>query len=179
MSWFFEGNGQQIGFAVSENGVLSAHGRCSQNCDTDRVLMAIVPRMNDVAAEWRIYTPASEEGEYELFDGGLKNFFAENGEKAVGRIYFFPASEDKGEQASILLSVLAPNDFAASAFTLLKAAMGSPSFRFVITAEFVGFSPEDVPTNRIPKISEFTHPELLKRRGYFSRQICLSVRTFV
>jgi hypothetical protein len=108
MSWFFEGNGQQIGFSVSESGVLSAYGRCSQNCDTDCVLMAVVPRMNDVAADWRIYTPASENDEYELFDGGLKNFFAENGEKEVGRIYFFPASEDKDEQASILLSVLAP-----------------------------------------------------------------------
>jgi hypothetical protein len=104
--------------------------------------------------------------ELDRLDEGLKNFFAENGEKAVGRIYFLPASEDKGEQASILLSILASNDFAASAFTLLKAAMGNPSFRFVITAEFVGLSPEDVPTNRIPRISEFTHPDLLKRRAY-------------
>ena len=111
-------------------------------------------------------------------DGGLKDFFAENGAKAVARIYFFPASADKDEPASILLSVLAPNDFAASAFTLLKAAIGNPSFRFVIIAEFVGFSPEDVPTSRIPKISEFTHPDPLKRRAYFSRQISLDVSTF-
>jgi hypothetical protein len=37
--------------------------------------------------------------ELDRLDEGLKNFFAENGEKAVGRIYFLPASEDKGEQA--------------------------------------------------------------------------------
>jgi hypothetical protein len=107
---------------------------------------------------------------------GLKDFFAENGKKAAGRINFYPAAS---KQAALVdLSVLAPNDFAASAFTLLKAAMGNPSFRFVITAEFMGLSLEDVPTNPTPKISEFTHPDLLKRRAYFSRDISLSVRTF-
>jgi hypothetical protein len=179
MAWFFEGNGQQIGFKVSRDGVLSAYGNCSHLCRPSTVT-GLMPRMEDAAASWTICTPASEEHEYDglgPIGRGLKNFFAENGEKAAGRINFYPA---EGKQPALVgLSVLAPNDFAASTFTLLKAAMGSPSFRFVITAEFVGFCQEaDVPTNRIPKISEFTHPDLLTRRAYFSREISLSVHTF-
>jgi hypothetical protein len=179
MSWFFEGNGQQIGFSVSENGVLSAYGKCSQHCDPGEDWIGIRSRTNGVAAEWKICTSANEEHEYDPIGPigrGLKNFFAENGEKAAGKINFNPAA---GEQAAVVsFSVLAPNDFAASAFTLLKAAMGNPSFRFVIAAEFMGLSLEDVPTNPIPKLSEFTDPDLLKRRAYFSRDISLSVRTF-
>ncbi|MCS3496190.1 hypothetical protein M2189_004850 [Bradyrhizobium japonicum] len=179
MPWFFEGNGQQIGFSVSENGVLSAYGRCSQSCEPGEDPTGVRWRMNNVSASWRICTPANAEHEYDgigPIGRGLKAFFAENGEKAAGRINFYPAA---GKQAAMVnLSVLAPNDFAASAFTLLKAAMGNPSFRFVITAEFIGLSLEEVPTNRIPKVSEFTHPELLERRAYFSRDISLSVRTF-
>jgi hypothetical protein len=179
MSWFFEGNGQQIGFSVSENGVLSAYGRCSQSCQPGEDWVGIGSRMNSIAAEWRISTPASEEHEYDgigPIGRGLKNFFAENGEKAAGRINFHPATS---EQAALVhLSILAPNDFAVSAFTLLKAAMGNPSFRFVITAYFMGLSLEDAPPNPIPKLSEFTHPDLLKRRAYFSRYISLGVRTF-
>jgi hypothetical protein len=141
MSWFFEGNGQQIGFSVSENGVLSAYGGCSQNCDPGEDWIGIRSRMNSVSASWKICTPASEEHEYDgigPIGRGLKVFFAENGNKAAGRINFYPAA---GKQAALVgLSVLAPKDFAASAFTLLKAAMGNPSFRFVIAAEFMGLS---------------------------------------
>jgi hypothetical protein len=179
MSWFFEGNGQQIGFSVSENGVLSAYGRSKQTCHPDPDWAGIRSRTNGVAAEWSICTPANEEHEYDPIGPigrGLKNFFAENGKKAAGRINFHPAA-GKGD-ALVGLSVLAPNDFAVSAFTLLKAAMGNPSFRFVIAAEFMGLSLEDVPTNPIPKLSEFTDPDLLKRRAYFSRDISLSVGTF-
>lgn len=179
MSWFFEGNGQQIGFSVSENGVLSAYGTCSQSCEPRDDGIGIRSRMNSVAASWKICTPASEEHEYDGIGPvgrGLKVFFSENGKKAAGRINFYPAA---GKQAALVdLSVLAPNDFAASAFTLLKAAMGNPSFRFVIAAEFMGLSLEDVPINPIPKLSEFTDSDLLKRRAYFSRDIKLSVRTF-
>ncbi len=65
MSWFFEGNGQQIGFSVSENGVLSAYGNCSQNCEPGDDWIGIRSRMNSVAASWKICTPASEEHEYD------------------------------------------------------------------------------------------------------------------
>jgi hypothetical protein len=188
MAWFFEGNGQQIGFKVSRYGVLSAYGNCSQLCRPSTVT-GLMPRMEDAAASWTICTPASEEHEYDglgPIGRSLKNFFAENGEKAAGRINFYPA---EGKEAALVsLSVLAPTDFAASTFTLLKAAMGSPSFRFVITADFIGFMPEnakmpDLPASEwalswLPKISEFTHPDLLTRRAYFSRGISLSVRTF-
>ena len=188
MSWFFEGNGQQIAFQVSENGVLSAYGACSQICRPVDPLMAThLPHTRNAEGSWCICTPANEEHQY---DGGLpdpirgrlKNFFAENGEKAVGRIGFLPAKE--GQQPLVGLSILAPNDFAASAFTLLKAAMGNPSFRFLICAEFSGLLenvPEKVaPTDLLlpPTVSEFTNPDMLKRRAYFSREISLSVRTF-
>jgi hypothetical protein len=182
MSWLFFGNGQQIGFSVSTNGVLSAFGNCSHSCRPSTGQMPTDPRMEDVAATWSILTPASEEHEYDgmAFGQGLKNFFAKNGEKTVGRIFFSPPA-----QAFIHLTVLAPNDFAASAFTLLKAAMGDLSFRFSITADFLGFLPENAPADGIPdhlgwlpKISEFTHPDLLERRAYFSKEISLSVRTF-
>jgi hypothetical protein len=188
MSWFFEGNGKQIGFKVSENGVLSAYGVCSQDCRP--VSWMAPPDIRNVAASWSICTPANEEHEYDGLGGiggiggrGLKNFFAENGQKAVGRINFHPA--EKRQEPLVGLSVLAPNDFAASAFTLLKAAMGNPSFRFLICAEFSGLL-ENVPKNVAPTdlttlpptVSEFTKPDLLKRRAYFSREISLSVRTF-
>lgn len=191
MAWFFFGNGQQIGFSVSRKGVLSAHGNCSHECRPSTVT-GLMPRMEDVAASWTICTPASEEHEYDGIGRsgrGLKSFFAENGEKAAGRINFHPA---EGKQAALVgLSVLAPNDFATSAFTLLKAAMGDPLFRLTITADFIGFLPENAPADGIPdlhasqwhlgwlpKISEFTHPDLLKSRPVFSREISLSVRTF-
>ena len=54
MSWFFEGNGQQIGFSVSENGVLSAYGRCFKKCHPDPDWIGIRSRMNGVAAGWNI-----------------------------------------------------------------------------------------------------------------------------
>lgn len=179
MSWFFEGNGQQIGFSVSENGVLSAYGRCSQSCEPGEDPTGIRGHMISVSASWRICTPANEEHEYDgigPIGRGLKVFFEENGNKAAGRINFHPAASKQA--ALVNLSVLAPNEFAASAFTLLKAAMGNPSFRFIIVADFIGLSLEDVPINRIPKLSEFTDPDLLKRRAYFSRDISISVRTF-
>jgi hypothetical protein len=195
MAWFFEGNGQQIGFKVSENGVLSAYGVCSQDCHPfDSSMASHLPHTRNAEGSWRICTPANEEHVYDggmpdPIRGGLKNFFAENGEKAVGRILFLPAQE--GQQPLVGLSVLAPNDFAASAFTLLKAAMGNPSFHFLIIAEFRGLyqqaeidraAKQGVDVAQLaqlgPTDSEFTNPDLLKRRDYFSREISLSVRTF-
>jgi hypothetical protein len=199
MSWFFEGNGEQIGFSVSQNGVLSAYGVCSQECrPVDPLMAAHLPHTRNAEGSWSICTPANEERKY---DGGLpdpirgclKNFFAENGEKAVGRIGFFPAKE--GQQPLVGLSILAPNDFAASAFTLLKAAMGNPSFRFLIVAEFRGLYQQEeidraaetaaergVDVAQLaqlgPTVSEFTNPDMFKRRAYFSKEISLSVRTF-
>ena len=149
--------------------------------------------MEDVEVTWKILTSASEEREYEgiAFGRGLKEFFAKNGENTAGKIFFSPASEDilQPFPAWIHFTVLASNDFASSAFTLLKAAMGDPSFHFSITADFAGFLPENAPADGIPdlpafawdldwlpKFSEFTHPDLLKNRPCFSKEISLSVR---
>jgi hypothetical protein len=147
------------------------------------------PHIRNVAASWSICTPADEEHDMpDPIRGTLKNFFAENGQKAVGRINFHPAEERR--EPLVGLSILAPNDFAASAFTLLKAAMGNPSFRFFICAEFSGLHQQaeidraaergvDVAQLKLgPTDSEFTNPDFSKRRDYFSREISLSVRAF-
>ena len=121
-------------------------------------------------------TPASEIHHYDPVGWGLKEFCTKSGEKTVGMISFCPALN--GEQSSVALTVLVSNDFATSAFTFLKAAMGNPSFRFVIVANFWGLSVEHAPQNPIPKFAEFADPDLLKRRPYFSDAINMSVRTF-
>jgi hypothetical protein len=134
MGWSFEGNGQQIGFSVSKNGVLSAYGPCAQDCFPQGGDTSVAFRMRNIAASWAIFTAASDEVEYDGLGRGLKDFFTKSGGKAVGMINFHPASKG-GETPLVGLSVLAPNDFAASAFTLLKSAMGNPAFRFVIIAK--------------------------------------------
>jgi hypothetical protein len=177
MGWSFEGNGQQIGFSVSSNGVLSAYGPCSQDCFPSGGDPIVVHRMRNIAANWRLCTPASEEHEYDGIGWGLKDVFTKSGGKAVGMIDFDPGSKG-GETPLVGLSVLAPNDFAASAFTLLKSAMGNPVFRFVIIADFFGLSVEEAEPNPIPKFADFANPDLLRRRPYFSDTISISVRTF-
>ncbi len=174
--WFFLGNGQQIGFSVSENGILSAYGRCSQDCSPGEDPSGVVGRVRNVAGSWSICTPASEEHEYDEVGWGLKQFFLANGDKAAGMISYHPASNGGADLVS--LSVLAPKDFAASAFTLLKAAMGNLSFQFVVAAHFIGLSLEGVQPNRIPKLAEIVHPDLMKRRAYLSDRISISIRTF-
>jgi hypothetical protein len=180
MAWFFEGNGQQVGFSVSANGVLSAYGLANQDCQPDSENTSIVSHVKNALGSWKLCTPANEAHEYDNggpIGGSLKHCFQENESKATGRISFLP-SEGMIRTPTVSLSILAPNDFAASAFTLLRATMGNPAFRFVIIADFHGLSMDHVPTNRIPKVSEFTNPNLLQRRAYFSNRISLTVRTF-
>jgi hypothetical protein len=188
-SWVFEGNGQQIGFSVSENGILSAYGHASQDCQPDDDVAGIVPLVKDLPATWRIVTPASKEAHYDSIGGGhgLKKFFAQNGEQAAGMILHCPDWIDEllTSNSSMALTILAPNDFAASAFTMLKAAMGNASFRFHIVAEFQGLSvgsftdAEAAPSKPgIPKVDEFFAPNPWSCHPYFSRSICMTVRTF-
>jgi hypothetical protein len=63
--WSFEGNGRQIGFSVSRDGVLSAYGRATQHCSPQGGNFDVIARVADVSAEWRICTPASAETEYD------------------------------------------------------------------------------------------------------------------
>jgi hypothetical protein len=92
--------------------------------------------------------------------------------------FLAPNTPNGDDPASIDLSILAPTDFAAPVFTLLKAAMGNPEYRFVIIVDFYGLSVDEAPPNPIPSAAEFFHPDLLRSKPYFADKITVSICTF-
>lgn len=177
MSWFFEGTGAQLGFSISPTGKLHASGSGTQHCRPQGGDPEIFQFVSRTGGHWSLHTTENDEADYDGAGRGLKTFFAANDGRAAGMIQYFDPYEK--EAASIGASILMPVDPAARVFSLFKAILGKPNCRYVISLNFFGLSMEDVPTNDIPKVAEFTHIDFLKRRAYFSDTVTVSVTGLV
>src|SRR5262245_12198028 len=159
MSWFFEGTGTQLGFSVSAEGHLSAHGWCSQHCrpqsgpNIDRYV-------NGIQSSWSLHSSDAAEHEYDGAGRGLKDFFAQNDGRAAGLITYY--DRDKQSPAMVGASILMPRPVFQDAISLLKLAIGNPKIKYLIVLDFIGLS-AGAPHPHIPTLEEFVNPDILQK----------------
>jgi hypothetical protein len=176
--WSFEGSGSSVTLSEHETGHFAISGDClSQDCRPDGGDLSIIPRVSNAKSFFTLLSTGADEASLDLIGRGLVLRSKADPDRSHAMINYYPKVAEYICTVGVTVIICAKS--AQRIFEMYKLIFGRPDSFHLISVDFIGLKAPLAAHGYkdIASVAEFTDPNTLARRAYFSDGVSFSVHT--
>jgi hypothetical protein len=176
--WSFEGSGSSVILSEHETGHFAISGDClNQDCRPDGGDLSVIPRVSNAKSFFTLLSTGADEASLDLIGRGLLLRSKADPDRSHAMINYYPKVAEYICTVGVTVVICAKS--AQRIFDMYKLIFGRADSFHLISVDFIGLKAPLAAHGYkdIASIAEFTDPNTLARRPYFSDGVSFSVHT--